>query len=173
MILYTSCLVFGVWYTRCISASRHAVCGEAREMTQHTEMSAHRAVHRISTKDHVDNNKQNQFTPGGSGATISLCSWRISVLTRVCVCEGVMTERLWGIWYNGASKMISWLKDLFQDVAFGLACYHGEWSGEQSGNHILCELFCPFGMTGGKCLTAWYTMYSMVQKSESTKKNCL
>ncbi|GAA6073729.1 uncharacterized [Tachysurus ichikawai] len=40
----------GVCYTRCISASRLAVCDEAREMTQHTETSAHRAVHRTSTK---------------------------------------------------------------------------------------------------------------------------
>lgn len=105
--------LLGVWYTRCISASRHAVCGEAQEMTQHTETSAHRAVHRTSTKVHVNNNKQNQFAPGGSGANVSLHSWRISELTRVCVCEGVMTEGLWGIWYDGASKTISCLKEIF------------------------------------------------------------
>lgn len=66
--------LLGVWYTRCISASRSAVCDEAQEMTQHTETSAHRAVHRTSTKAHVDINKQNQFAPGVSGATISLRS---------------------------------------------------------------------------------------------------
>lgn len=32
--------LLGVWYTRCILASRLAVCDEAREMTQHTETSS-------------------------------------------------------------------------------------------------------------------------------------
>lgn len=105
--------LLGVRYTRCISTSRYVVCYQAREMTQHTDTSAHRAVFigRQQKSMWVLTSKTN-LHPEFLAALMR----RISELSQVCVYEGVMTEGLWSIWYDRASKTISWLKEIFSSM---------------------------------------------------------